>query len=60
MQRISIGHSRDVLIGAFEAHQRMSTQALNFAEVREGRIDTLLNPTSLYDDWRHQGHQDQS
>lgn len=44
----------DAIIGALDAHQLMSTQALNSAEVREGIIDILLNHTRLYEDLREQ------
>jgi type I restriction enzyme R subunit len=45
----------DAIIGALDAHQLMSSQALNSAEVREGIIDILLNYTNLYEDLRNQG-----
>jgi type I restriction enzyme R subunit len=45
----------DAIIGALDAHQLMSTQALNSEEVREGMIDILLNHTNLYEDLRDQG-----
>ena len=45
----------DAIIGALDAHQLMSSQALNSAEVREGIIDILLNYTNLYEDLRDQG-----
>lgn len=48
----------DAIIGALDAHQLMSTQALNSAEVREGIIDILLNHTNLYEDLRDQGQQE--
>ena len=35
----------DAIIGALDAHQLMSTQALNSEEVREGILDILLNHT---------------
>ncbi len=44
----------DAIIGAFDAHQLMSTQALNSEAVREGMIDILLNHTNLYEDLRDQ------
>ncbi len=47
----------DAIIGALDAHQLMSSQALNSAEVREGIIDILLNYTNLYEDLRDQGLQ---
>ena len=47
----------DAIIGALDAHQLMSTQALNSAEVREGMIDVLLNHTHLYEDLRERGLQ---
>ena len=49
----------DAIIGALDAHQLMSTQALNSQEVREGIIDILLNHTHLYEDLRKQGQQDE-
>ena len=45
----------DAIIGAFDADQLMSTQALNSEGVREGMIDILLNHTNLYEDLRDQG-----
>jgi type I restriction enzyme R subunit len=42
----------DAIIGALDAHQLMSTQALNSEAVREGMIDILLNHTNLYEDLR--------
>ena len=45
----------DAIIGALDAHQLMSSQALNSAEVREGIIDILLNYTNFYEDLRDQG-----
>ena len=48
----------DAIIGALDAHQLMSTQALNSAEVQEGIIDILLNHTNLYEDLRDRGHQE--
>ena len=43
----------DAIIGALDAHQSMSSQALNSADVREGIKDVLLNHTSLYEDLRN-------
>jgi type I restriction enzyme R subunit len=48
----------DAIIGALDAHQLMSTQALNSPAVREGIIDILLNHTNLYEDLRDQGQQE--
>jgi len=48
----------DAIIGALDAHQLMSTQALNSKEVQEGMIDILLNHTNLYEDLRGQGEQE--
>ena len=48
----------DAIIGALDAHQLMSTQALNSPEVREGIVDILLNHTNLYEDLRDQGQQE--
>ena len=45
----------DAIIGALDAHQLMSTQALNSEEVREGILDILLNHTHLYEDLRDRG-----
>jgi type I restriction enzyme R subunit len=39
----------DAIIGALDAHQLMSTQALNSEDVREGMLDILLNHTDLYE-----------
>jgi type I site-specific restriction-modification system R (restriction) subunit len=44
----------DAIIGALDAHQLMSTQALNSEDVRAGMIDILLNHTNLYEDLRDQ------
>jgi type I restriction enzyme R subunit len=44
----------DAIIGALDAHQLMSIQALNSEAVREGMIDILLNHTNLYEDLRDQ------
>ena len=48
----------DAIISALDAHQLMSTQALNSPEVREGIVDILLNHTNLYEDLRDQGQQE--
>jgi type I restriction enzyme R subunit len=50
----------DAIIGALDAHQLMSTQALNSETVRQGIIDILLNHTRLYEDLRDQGRVIQS
>jgi type I restriction enzyme R subunit len=42
----------DAIIGALDAHQAMSSQALNSTEVRDGLKDVLLNHTNLYEDLR--------
>jgi type I restriction enzyme R subunit len=47
----------DAIIGALDAHQLMSSQALNSEDVRQGMIDILLNHTNLYEDLRDQGRQ---
>jgi type I restriction enzyme R subunit len=47
----------DAIIGALDAHQSMSSQALNSAVVRDGIKDVLLNHTGLYEDLRDQGQQ---
>jgi len=43
----------DAIIGALVAHQAMSSQALNSAQVREGIKDVLLNHTNLWEDLRN-------
>lgn len=43
----------DAIIGALDAHQAMSSQALNSAQVREGIKDVLLNHTNLWEDLRN-------
>jgi type I restriction enzyme R subunit len=45
----------DAIIGALDAHQTMSSQALNSAQVRDGIKEILLNQTGLYEDLRHAG-----
>ncbi|MFZ0407608.1 MAG: type I restriction endonuclease [Cyanobium sp.] len=47
----------DAIIGALDAHQVMSSQALNSAQVRDGLKDVLLNQTNLYEDLRDRGQQ---
>ena len=42
----------DAIIGAFEAHGKMSTQALNSDKVRGGLMEILLGPGRLYEDLR--------
>ncbi|MCX5950551.1 MAG: DEAD/DEAH box helicase family protein, partial [Cyanobacteria bacterium] len=44
----------DAIIGALDAHQAMSSQALNSSEARAGLKDILLNHTNLYEDLRDQ------
>ena len=44
----------DAIIAALDAHQAMSSQALNSAEVRDGIKTILLNHTNLYEDLRDQ------
>ena len=44
----------DAIIAALDAHQTMSSQALNSTEVRDGIKDILLNHTKLYEDLRDQ------
>jgi type I restriction enzyme R subunit len=39
----------DAIIGALDAHQTMSSQALNSATLRDGIKDVLLNHTRLYE-----------
>jgi type I restriction enzyme R subunit len=45
----------DAIIGAFEAHGKMSTQALNSDKVRGGLLDVLLGPGRLYEELRRKG-----
>jgi type I restriction enzyme R subunit len=47
----------EAIIGALDAHQAMSSQALNSQAVRDGMQDVLLNYTNLYEDLRDQGQQ---
>jgi type I restriction enzyme R subunit len=42
----------DAIISALDAHQSMSSQALNSPEVRDGIKDILLNYTGLYEELR--------
>jgi type I restriction enzyme R subunit len=42
----------DAIISALDAHQLMSSQALNSQAVRDGIKDVLLNLTNLYEDLR--------
>ena len=42
----------NAIIGAFEAHGKMSTQALNSEKVRHGLLDVLLGPAQLYEELR--------
>jgi len=44
----------EAIMGALDAHQAMSSQALNSAEVRDGIKTILLNHTNLYEDLRDQ------
>jgi type I restriction enzyme R subunit len=44
----------DAIIEALDAHQLMSTQALNSADVRQGILDILLTHTHLYEELRDQ------
>ena len=44
----------NAIIGAFEAHGKMSTQALNSEKVRHGLLDILLGPARLYEELRKQ------
>jgi type I restriction enzyme R subunit len=48
----------EAIIGALDAHQAMSSQALNSQAVRDGMQDVLLNHTNLYEDLRDQGLQE--
>ena len=48
----------EAIIGALDAHQSMSSQALNSQAVRDGMQDVLLNHTNLYEDLRDQGLQE--
>jgi len=45
----------EAIMGALDAHQAMSSQALNSAVVRDGIKTILLNHTNLYEDLRNQG-----
>jgi type I restriction enzyme R subunit len=45
----------EAIMGALDAHQAMSSQALNSSEVRDGIKTILLNHTNLYEDLRDQG-----
>jgi type I restriction enzyme R subunit len=45
----------DAIIGALDAHQAMSSQALHSSTVRDGIKDVLLNHTNLWEDLRKQG-----
>lgn len=45
----------DAIVDAFEAHQTMSSQALDSARVREGLRDILWSPAQLYEALRAQG-----
>jgi glycerol transport system ATP-binding protein len=47
----------EAIMGALDAHQAMSSQALNSSEVRDGIKTILLNHTNLYEDLRDQGKQ---
>jgi type I restriction enzyme R subunit len=48
----------DAIISALDAHQLMSTQALNSPRIREGIVGILLKHTNLYEDLRDQGQQE--
>jgi len=45
----------EAIIGALDAHQAMSSQALNSSTVRDGIKEVLLNHTNLWEDLREQG-----
>ena len=45
----------EAIMGALDAHQALSSQALNSSEVRDGIKSILLNHTNLYEDLRNQG-----
>jgi type I restriction enzyme R subunit len=45
----------EAIIGALDAHQAMSSQALNSAEVRDGLKAVLLSHTNLWEDLRAPG-----
>jgi type I restriction enzyme R subunit len=45
----------EAIMGALDAHQAMSSQALNSAVVRDGIKTILLNHTNLYENLRNQG-----
>jgi type I restriction enzyme R subunit len=42
----------DAIIGALDAHQTMSSQALSSATIRDGMKEILLNQTDLYEELR--------
>ena len=42
----------DAIISALDAHQAMSSQALNSADTRDGIKDVLINKTGLYEELR--------
>jgi type I restriction enzyme R subunit len=42
----------DAIMGAFDAHSAMSTQALDSPEVRRGLTEVLLNHAGLYEGLR--------
>lgn len=44
----------DAIMGAYEAHTTMSTQALNSPRVREGLKEILLGPAQLYEALRQE------
>ena len=46
------GALMDAIIGALEAHQTMSTQALNNEKVQDGLKDILLGPAKLWESLR--------
>lgn len=48
----------DAIIDAFEAHSKMSKQALDSTKVREGLKDVLLGPGQLYEALRSKSLED--
>jgi type I restriction enzyme R subunit len=45
----------DAIISALDAHQMMSSQALNSATIRDGMKEVLIHQTGLYEELRERG-----
>jgi type I restriction enzyme R subunit len=45
----------DAIISALDAHQAMSSQALNSTAIRDGMKDVLIHKTGLYEELRERG-----